>query len=168
MAAVIDIGKALDTVGSVIEKLSVSAEERGTALAALTHAKSESVGIVLNFEARIIDAQARIIEAEATSESGITRMWRPILMLAFGSIVVYNMLIAPMFGLRYVDGNAANLTPELWSLLKLGVGGYVIGRSGEKIAKSVAPVFAAGAEDLMKPKKLAKLKQKLAEMEMAG
>lgn len=32
---------------------------------------------------------------------------------------------------------AEQLKPEFWELLKLGLGGYVIGRSAEKIANSV-------------------------------
>ncbi len=161
----IDVGKALDAVGKVIGNLHTSAEERGAALAALTKARSDAVGIVLNYEGRLFDARASIITAEAKSENWLTSMWRPIMMLSFGFIVFYNMVIVPMFGLTPLDAEAANLTPELWSLLKLGIGGYVIGRSGEKIVKSIAPSFKATSMDLMKPKQLAKLKLKLAELE---
>ena len=31
----------------------------------------------------------------------------------------------------------ATLPEELWNLLMIGVGGYVVGRSGEKIAKNI-------------------------------
>lgn len=158
------INKALDVVGSAIEALP-SSEGRGQALAALTTARSQSVGIVLDYESSLFDARASIIEAEAKSESTLTRIWRPVLMLGFGFIVFYNMVLAPLFGIKPLDAEAANITPELWSLLKLGIGGYVIGRSGEKITKSVAPVFKSGPEDLMKPKQLAKLRRKLAELE---
>ena len=160
----LNIGKAIDTAASVIEKLNVNAEERGQALAALTKARAESVGIVLDYEGKLFDARASIIEAEAKSESWITRSWRPVLMLSFGFIVLWNM-VAPTLGLKPLDAEAAKLTPELWALLKLGIGGYVIGRSGEKIVKEVAPQFRSGAEDLMKPKRLAKLKRKLAELD---
>jgi len=163
--AALDVGKVIDGALGAIEKLSVNAEERGAALAALTKARSEAVGIVLEYEGRLFDARASVIEAEAKSENWLTAMWRPILMLSFGFIVFYNMVIGPMFGLKPLDAEAANLTPELWGLLKLGIGGYVIGRSGEKIVKNVSPAFASSPEDLMKPKALAKLKRKLAELE---
>lgn len=161
----IDVGKAFDAAAGVLTNMHTSAEERGTALAALTKARSDAVGIVLNYEAMIFEARASIIESEAKSESWLTRMWRPIIMLAFAYIVFHNLVIAQLFGITPIDADAANLTPELWSLLKLGIGGYVIGRSGEKIVKSVAPQFRSSAEDLMKPKQLAKLKLKLAELE---
>jgi len=50
-------------------------------------------------------------------------------MLAFAAIVVYNKGIAPMFDLpnEVLDTN-------FWSLLEIGMGGYIIGRTGEKIA----------------------------------
>jgi hypothetical protein len=44
----------------------------------------------------------------------------------------------PLFSLKPVV-----LAPEMWELLKLGVGGYVIGRSVEKTASSVVPVLQA-------------------------
>jgi hypothetical protein len=31
------------------------------------------------------------------------------------------------------------LPPDMWALLKIGVGGYIVGRSGEKIARSLKP-----------------------------
>ena len=33
------------------------------------------------------------------------------------------------------------LEPEFWSLLEIGIGGYVIGRSGEKIVDKLGPLF---------------------------
>lgn len=53
-------------------------------------------------------------------------------MLAFASIVVYNNFIAPAFNLP----NSV-LQPQFWSLLEIGIGGYVIGRSVEKITDKV-------------------------------
>lgn len=166
--SVIDVSAVFDKAASAITDLVSNAEERGKALAALTEARASATNKVLDYEGRLAEAQSRIVEAEAKSEYWLTAMWRPILMLGFGYIVFHNLVVAPLFGLTPITDEAANLTPELWGLLKLGIGGYVIGRSGEKIAKSVAPVFNAGAEDLMKPKKLAKLKAKLAELEAAA
>lgn len=158
------IESGIKAVGGII----TNAEERGKAIAELTTAKANAAGVVLDYQARLFEAQASIINAEAKSEHGITAMWRPILMLSFGFIVLWNMAIGPMFGMKPLDAQAANLTPELWSLLKLGIGGYVIGRSGEKIVKSASAAFSTGAEDLMKPKQLAKLKAKLARLEAEG
>ena len=85
-------------------------------------------------------AAAQVITAEATSEHTITATWRPILMLTITAIVGWNYLLAPISELilSHALGQQAMLSiplpDELWNLLMIGVGGYVVGRSGEKIA----------------------------------
>ena len=76
--------------------------------------------------------QTDIILAEAKG-NWLQRSWRPILMLAFGFIVIYVKFIAPLFSLPVPP-----LENEFWNLLQLGIGGYVIGRTGEKIASTYA------------------------------
>jgi len=72
-----------------------------------------------------------IIQTEAKG-NWLQRSWRPILMLSFGFVVVYSKFIAPAFHLPN-----AELEPDFWGLLKLGIGGYVLGRSGEKIMDKI-------------------------------
>lgn len=75
---------------------------------------------------------AGIIKAEAQSEHFLTAAWRPILMLTFGALIVA----------RWLGYSAPNLSEsevlKLWSIVELGVGGYVIGRSAEKIIPTIA------------------------------
>ena len=75
--------------------------------------------------------QTEIIVAEAKGNF-IQRSWRPILMLSFGFIVIYVKFAAPLFGLPIPE-----LEIEFWELLKIGIGGYVVGRSAEKIADKI-------------------------------
>ena len=75
--------------------------------------------------------QTEIIVAEAKG-NWLQRSWRPILMLAFGFIVIYVKFVAPLFNLQ-----SPELENEFWNLLQLGIGGYVIGRSAEKIAGNI-------------------------------
>lgn len=51
-------------------------------------------------------------------------------MCLFGVIVANNYVVAPIFGTTQ-----AEIPPDMWDLLKLGVGGYVVGRSTEKAVK---------------------------------
>lgn len=80
-------------------------------------------------------AAADIVKTEAQSESWLASSWRPILMLTFGALIV-----ARWFGLA-----APNLSEDeylkLWSIVELGLGGYVIGRSAEKIVPSMAALL---------------------------
>lgn len=93
--------------------------------------------------AQIEQAAASVVIAEAKSEHKITATWRPILMLTITAIVAWNYLFSPLIELavHLMTGNQIPLTialpEELWTLLTVGVGGYVVGRSGEKIASKI-------------------------------
>ena len=86
--------------------------------------------MVLTGQMKEIEAAAAIIVAEAQGDSWLQRSWRPLLMVLFGVIVANNYLVVPLFGTP-----AADIPPDMWDLLKLGVGGYVLGRSVEKGVK---------------------------------
>ena len=102
--------------------------------------KSELTNTILNqnhseFETQIKE-QTKIVLAEANSESWLARNWRPMLMCLFGLIVANNYFLFPYMNMFVPDKAVLLPIPEqLWDLLKLGVGGYVVGRSGEKIIK---------------------------------
>ena len=80
----------------------------------------------------IYAGQAEIVKAEAQSEHWLAACWRPILMLTFGGLIVA----------RWLGWAAPNITEaevlKLWSIVELGLGGYVIGRSVEKIIPAIA------------------------------
>ena len=79
-----------------------------------------------------LSAKADIIKAEAASEHWLAATWRPILMLTFGALIVA----------RWLGFSAPGITEaeilKLWNIVELGIGGYVIGRSAEKIVPSIA------------------------------
>lgn len=89
------------------------------------------------------EAQAKIVANEVRSDHWLTRSWRPLLMLLFMALLVLYGVILPTldviathpirFAPRWRD-----LPPELWHLLTVGLGGYVGGRSLEKIVDGVA------------------------------
>ena len=77
-------------------------------------------------------AAADIVKAEAQSGSVLAANWRPITMLVFVALIVA----------RWFGWAAPNLAEEeyikLWSIVEFGLGGYIIGRSVEKVAPTVA------------------------------
>jgi hypothetical protein len=77
-----------------------------------------------------LQVQGEIIVAEAKSESWLARSWRPITMLTFVGLVV-----ARWFGLT-IEGIDDQLELALMELIKIGLGGYVVGRSAEKVASA--------------------------------
>jgi hypothetical protein len=78
----------------------------------------------VDYESKLLDAKSSIITAEAKSDSWIARNWRPITMLTFLVLIVCDS-----FGVLHQP-----LAPQMWTLLQLGLGGYVVGRSVEKTA----------------------------------
>ncbi|MEG3618964.1 3TM-type holin [Magnetovibrio sp. PR-2] len=86
---------------------------------------------VLSGSMKELEAAASIIVAEAQGESWLQRNWRPLLMVLFGTIIANNYMLVPIFGTP-----AAEIPPDMWDLLKLGVGGYVVGRTAEKSLKA--------------------------------
>jgi hypothetical protein len=73
-----------------------------------------------------------IILAEARGESWLQRNWRPLLMLTCIAIIANNYVLYPYVKAIFGWGVALDLPESLWELLKIGVGGYVVGRSLEK------------------------------------
>jgi hypothetical protein len=77
-------------------------------------------------------AAADIVKAEAQGEGWLQRSWRPILMLTFAGLIV-----ARWFGLSAPNLSEAEYL-KLWNIVELGLGGYVIGRSAEKVVPTLA------------------------------
>ena len=86
--------------------------------------------MVLTGQMKEIEQAAAVIRAEATGDSWLQRNWRPMLMCLFGAIIGNNYMIVPLFATPMAD-----IPPDMWDLLKLGVGGYIVGRSVEKGVK---------------------------------
>ena len=84
-----------------------------------------------------LEAAASVVVAEAKSEHSLTSQWRPITMLTFTAIVANNYIIAPYLQAMFGWGVTLDMPPQLWNLLSIGIGGYIVGRSGEKIATAV-------------------------------
>lgn len=80
---------------------------------------------------------SQIILAEAKSEHWMAASWRPLLMMVITAIVAWNYLIGGIIEAIIGRDILIPLPDEMWTLLTVGVGGYTLGRSGEKIAKSM-------------------------------
>ncbi len=91
---------------------------------------------VLSYETRMMESQASIIAAEAKGSSWMQRNWRPIIMFMFGFIIAWNYIISPMFGLLVLP-----LPDQIWTLIQIGLGGYIGGRSLEKIVPGIAKII---------------------------
>jgi hypothetical protein len=83
-----------------------------------------------------VEAAMNVVVAEAKSEHALTSQWRPITMLVFTAIVANNYIIAPYLAAIFGWSVTLEMPDQLWNLLSIGIGGYVVGRSSEKVIKN--------------------------------
>jgi hypothetical protein len=95
-------------------------------------AEAEIAKQLLASSAELERAAGDIVLAEAKSEHFLAACWRPILMLTFGALIVARWLGYSAPGISEAE------VLKLWDIVQLGLGGYVIGRSAEKIAPQIA------------------------------
>lgn len=126
------IGKALDGIFSIIDK-HVEDKDKANELKAVLEQGLMSADLQKYSEQ--IKAQASIIVAEAQGHGILQRNWRPGLMCLFGLIIFNNYVLYPYLSLFFTQAPMLEIPPDMWGLLKLGVGGYVVGRSGEKVVR---------------------------------
>lgn len=103
-------------VASVVNTLSVSAKEKKRIQADLLS--------VVNRQLEALNRNQTAVVKGETDGNWLQRSWRPLVMLSFAGIVVVGVL----FDLPLLAENS-----RLWDLLEIGIGGYVVGRSLEKM-----------------------------------
>ena len=124
------LGAASPIIGALfktVDKAIDSKEER-------EKIKSNIQQQVMAGEMKELSTAANIILAEAKSESWLARNWRPLLMLIVVLIIANNYLLVPYANAFFNWGILLELPDALWTLLTIGVGGYTVGRSAEKVA----------------------------------
>ena len=118
------IGSLFSPAVELIRTFKLPPEEKMRMEVELTKLQNSMSLKLLEYEAQLLQSREKIITAEATGGSWIQKNWRPITMLTFLQLVVLDSF-----------GWLPNpLAKEAWTLLQIGLGGYVTGRTFEKIA----------------------------------
>ena len=123
-----------DAVKGVTDLVGQFVEDKDKANELETAIKNKLIGL----EQEVVRAQRDTIVAEANSQSFIARNWRPIMMLTFVFIIANNYILFPYVQLFGGTALELEIPDAMWGLLKIGVGGYVMGRRGEKMVESYA------------------------------
>tara|TARA_R110000787_G_scaffold193035_5_gene304593 strand:+ start:6981 stop:7361 length:381 start_codon:yes stop_codon:yes gene_type:complete len=113
------IGALLPVVSSILDK--VIPDD-----AARAEAKEKMQSAMLTQSAEIEKAAASVVLAEANGESWLQRNWRPMIMVWFAILLGMDW-----FGFRpeyMTESTMANV----YDLLKIGIGGYIVSRGAEK------------------------------------
>jgi len=114
-----------DTIKGTVESVGTLAKDLRTAITGDIPAemRADLLGKVLDIINGISQIQSNVIIAEAQGASWLQRTWRPITMLTFLAMVCLDSFGVLPF----------RLAKESWTLLQIGLGGYVVGRSAEKV-----------------------------------
>jgi len=120
------IGTILNSAFGLVDDLHTSDEEKLELKSGLLQIQTGVIAQVIQAQSKMAELQTSVILAEANSSNWLTTSWRPITMLTFLVLIVLSQV-----------GVTAPVPAEMWPLLKLGLGGYVIGRSFEKTVPSV-------------------------------
>ena len=102
--------------GDIVNRLSVSSKEK-------QQIQEEIQSLVYRYKSELVREQSAAVGEEARG-NWLQRSWRPIVMLAFALVILSGM---------FMESTLLSDSSRLWDLLEIGLGGYVIGRSGEKV-----------------------------------
>ena len=119
-------GDLFKNVGKIVDDVVTTKEEKEVLKNQLYQAMMETT---LRSQA----IQAGIVTKEAGG-NWFQRTWRPLVMLSFAFIVVFQFFLYPVARSFSPDlPELPEMGADFWALLQLGIGGYVIGRTAEKI-----------------------------------
>ena len=138
------IEKIVGEVSSGLDGLFTSDEERLQAKNILQKINNELVKQSQQHDEQMakeitkrIDMQKSVIIAELNGESWMQRNWRAMTMLTFTFIIANFYIIQPFASAIFsVELGAKKLEPEMWELLKIGMGGYIVALGGKKMLES--------------------------------
>ena len=128
------VSAAFDVGGKLIDRLWPDPAQRDQAKLKLMELQQSGALAQLAAETELSKGAAEIVKAEAAG-GFLASSWRPITMLVFVALIV-----ARWFGLSAPNLQEAEYL-KLWDIVQLGLGGYVIGRSVEKIMPHISDIL---------------------------
>lgn len=115
------IGSIFKPATDLVDNLHTSEEEKAELRNKFEALQNAATFKLLEYETKLMEAQASIVSAEAKGNN-LQRNWRPITMLSFVGLIV----------LESLGWLAKPLSPEIFTIIKFGMTGYIVGRSAEK------------------------------------
>lgn len=103
-------------IGDIVNRLSVSSREK-------QKIQEEIQSLVYRYKSELVREQSAAVGDEMRG-NWLQRSWRPMVMLVLTLLVVLGV---------FTESSMLSDTSRFWDLLEIGIGGYVIGRSGETI-----------------------------------
>ena len=123
------VGPLAKIVGGIIDKAIPDKDLKEK----LTHELNTQL---INGDHEELIAKSKIVQAEASSKHWLTATWRPALMWICIIVIANNYIISPILNATLGTSLELTIPDPMWNLLTIGVSGYIVGRSGEKIAQN--------------------------------
>ena len=145
---------AIAPVSNVITKLITRKEDRSLAEAEIKKIQVDLEKAIIDYQTNTLNAQKEIIVAEIKG-SGMQRNWRPALMWVIILIIANNYLLSPVLNNIIALFGPVDLLPvlelpdKLFNLMTIGLGGYVVGRTAEKVIPQYAEITTKGARAVL-------------------
>ena len=125
------VGSVIDLGGKILDKF---VADKDLAVKLKAELAQQAYAGQLQEIVTALEGQISIITAEAQG-NWLQRSWRPLTMVWFSILLgMYWFGYAPDYLV-----NSPDTVNQLFDLHKIGIGGYIVGRSGEKIAEKWNP-----------------------------
>lgn len=125
------VGGIFKPAADLIDNIHTSEEEKLKLRNELEAMRFQLQDKLLGYESQLLENRTSLIRAETEKGNVFVQSWRPALMVIFALLIVSKWLGFSAPGIS----EAVEL--ELFSIVKLGMGGYVIGRSAEKVVDKI-------------------------------
>jgi hypothetical protein len=131
------VSTTIKPIGEIIDNLNTSEEEKLAAKRAMEQIQNQLTTKMIDLQQKELEAKKEVVVAEAKSEHFLTSAWRPITALVFTFIIANNYIIAPYTEALFDVKVMFEIPPQMWNLLKIMIGGYVLSRGVEKTASQM-------------------------------
>ncbi|WP_292269348.1 3TM-type holin [Butyricimonas sp.] len=121
MSGLNPITSVADAVSGLVERLTLPAREK-------KQLEADVLCLLLEREKELLRVRVALLQEEGKG-NWLQRSWRPLVMLTFAAVILIG---------TFTNISILSDTSRFWDLLEIGLGGYVVGRSGEKILMTLA------------------------------
>lgn len=121
MSGLNPITSVADAVSGLVERLTLPAREK-------KQLEADVLRLLLEREKEVLRVRAALLQEEGKG-NWLQRSWRSLVMLTFAAVILIG---------TFTNISILSDTSRFWDLLEIGLGGYVVGRSGEKILMTLA------------------------------
>lgn len=129
-----------EPLAKLIDNVHTSDDERNRAKLQLVELQNAVTTQVLALEQQLVSSREKMATAEANGHSWLQRNWRPLTMLSFVGLMAAHWLGFTAPGLTEAERLA------LMDIINLGLTGYIVGRSVEKVAPQLVQTIGAKKE----------------------